>query len=178
MFDDLARQGVKDWRGYFNNHRDQLETAYDLAETIEISRATVDLYRLESKEELERTSYAAVVIDEELDAFLETVLAFLAGRMTIDIESKDTVGDGSEIIVRSRVVIPPKHRDDWSRIIYTIEDITERARAEEQLRQAQKMEAVGQLTGGVAHDFNNLLAVIMGNAELLEERVEGEDPIV
>ena len=61
-------------------------------------------------------------------------------------------------------------------IVGSSRDVTEREQAEEELRRAHRMEAVGHLTGGVAHDFNNLLQVIRGNLELIAAEIDDREP--
>jgi len=82
-------------------------------------------------------------------------------------ESRALRRDGTEFPIE--VSMTALRRGDGHVFNAFVRDLTDKIKIEDQFRQAQKMEAVGQLTGGLAHDFNNLLAIIIGNLDILNE---------
>ena len=106
-----------------------------------------------------------------LRRYLSTLSPQMIGRR---VEMPALHASGREVQVELAISAIPGH--DPPLFSGVVRDISERRRLEEQLRQSQKMEAVGQLAGGIAHDFNNLLTVISGYSDLLLQTLPSGDP--
>jgi PAS domain S-box-containing protein len=109
------------------------------------------------------------------EAAREHVRRLIAGESTRPLECSFQTKQGGELVAEVNASI--MYEDGHPVTVHGIlRDTTERRRLEEQLRQAQKMEAIGRLAGGVAHDFNNLLTVINGYSDILIKDLAEDDP--
>src|SRR6185503_1207753 len=145
---------------------EQIDWVYRHARIAECNDAMARMYGYKEARDLVGTSLSD--LHEVQDpANRQQIASFIhAGYRLADSETREHAKDGKPRVFLNNVVgfIEDGH---LVRVWGTQRDVTDKRHLEEQFRQAQKMEAVGQLAGGIAHDFNNLLTAILGNTQLL-----------
>jgi PAS domain S-box-containing protein len=142
---------------------------------ISVNNALTSMLGYDSKEELLAINARDLYRDPEERARLLKKNWRMGRFETTEVEWKRR--DLTPIRLRLSGVIVRDERDGSLFDEVFVEDVTERRLLEQQLRQSQKMEAIGRLSGGIAHDFNNLLGVIIGYSELVEDRMTHDDPL-
>jgi len=122
-------------------------------------------------EELAQMHYSEITDPDDRDLAVQNELDD-GRRDAFSIDKRYVRKDGT--VLESHVHVALDVEDGFG--ISLIEDVTARRRLEEQLRQSQKMEAIGKLAGGIAHDFNNLMTAVIGYSDLLDRELEPGDP--
>jgi two-component system cell cycle sensor histidine kinase/response regulator CckA len=122
-------------------------------------------------------SQLPIIFPEDQEDFRARLSNAAKGEVIVGGEARRCRKDGSPIEVSIWSAQLRDASGAVTGVVAAVADNTERKRLEEQFRQAQKMEAVGRLAGGVAHDFNNLLTVITGYCQMLLDRLPESDPL-
>jgi len=142
-----------------------------------MNREAKNLFHVQSPEEL-AARLRGYLPEAGMAAYRQALTEFLRGARDCATRVEIRLSSGVRHSLEVRVTREATPDDDWSRVIISLMDFTERRRLEEQLLQSQKMEAIGNLACGVAHDFNNLLTVMIGYLELAANKLPPEHPIL
>jgi len=130
-----------------------------------------------SNEELESTSFFEQVHPDDRQVAEQAAKEATGGSGGRTVQYRMRHKDGTWKVIESGASAILNAQNQVEKLVIVNRDVSERRHLEEQFRQAQKMEAVGRLSGGVAHDFNNLLGVIIGYAEFLQESLDPENKL-